>query len=105
MGLCIYTYVHHSACGHSLPSLDQIHPRPNDQTQPKNKEAKTYDRIMDAFAEYGVIGNDDGSAAPDIVVGGGGGAIGSIWWLVGWVTDVETLDTHTFTSIPRTSTL
>lgn len=23
---------------------------------------------MDAFAEYGVIGNDDGSAAPDIVV-------------------------------------
>lgn len=36
--------------------------------QLKTKEAKSYDRIMDAFAEHGVIGNDDGSAAPDIVV-------------------------------------
>ena len=51
--ILIYTYTHTSK-------------------QIKTKEAKTYDRIMDAFAEYGVIGNDDGSAAPDIVVRGMG---------------------------------
>lgn len=33
----------------------------------KSKEAKSYDRIMDAFAEAGVLGGDDGSTAPDIV--------------------------------------
>ncbi|GAB5036439.1 Hypothetical protein NocV09_03900410 [Nannochloropsis oceanica] len=56
-----------SRCSKNTQSLMEKGKRRDHKFHVKTKEAKSYDRIMDAFAEAGVLGNDDGTAAPDIM--------------------------------------